>query len=478
MAIKPDVNYVGKITPGGASYPYGSARNVTVPGDGTGTPFEQAWVNDLFGLEQKLLDAANIVPSGNAETILASDYYDALHKIFSPQALCNVAGTVDAIVLTTVLAAPDALADGQIIYFKASGDNTGAVTINRDAFGVKDLKLKDGTALSAGHIKSGQYVQAIYRLAADRYEYLSNNITGIQDLSTVPAVTLSSAGNVGIGETSPSALLHITDSSADSTPGIRIENDVQRWDIKVDGAGAGVLADRFLILDDTGAIAPVSVEKSTGDVELINDLGVGGTLSKAAGTFKIDHPLDPANKTLYHGFVESPRYDLIYRGQAVCKDGKARVSIDKASNMAPGTFEALTQDAQCFTSNNETWDRVRGQVIGGELEILCEADHPVTVDWMVVAERADAYIKSAKGTDKNGHLLVEVDKVAPTEAELELLQDVTMEADKAGERTQRVQDLIGKRGYKLHPEAVGEKHPERRVILKKAPPAPSGKKPA
>ncbi|MHA4807387.1 T9SS type A sorting domain-containing protein [Flavitalea flava] len=33
---------------------------------------------------------------------------------------------------------------------------------------------------------------------------------------------------------------------------------------------------------------------------------VGGTLSKAAGSFKIDHPLDPANKTLSHSFVESP----------------------------------------------------------------------------------------------------------------------------------------------------------------------------
>ena len=33
---------------------------------------------------------------------------------------------------------------------------------------------------------------------------------------------------------------------------------------------------------------------------------VNGTLSKTGGAFKIDHPLDPAGKYLYHSFVESP----------------------------------------------------------------------------------------------------------------------------------------------------------------------------
>src|SRR5208282_1293487 len=32
------------------------------------------------------------------------------------------------------------------------------------------------------------------------------------------------------------------------------------------------------------------------------------------GSFKIDHPLDPANKYLYHSFVESPDMMNIYNG--------------------------------------------------------------------------------------------------------------------------------------------------------------------
>jgi hypothetical protein len=43
-------------------------------------------------------------------------------------------------------------------------------------------------------------------------------------------------------------------------------------------------------------------------------VNVVGTLSKSAGSFKIDHPLDPENKYLYHSFVESPDMKNIYDG--------------------------------------------------------------------------------------------------------------------------------------------------------------------
>ena len=46
------------------------------------------------------------------------------------------------------------------------------------------------------------------------------------------------------------------------------------------------------------------------------NVDVDGNLSKAGGSFKIDHPLDPANKYLYHSFVESPDMMNIYNGNA------------------------------------------------------------------------------------------------------------------------------------------------------------------
>lgn len=174
MAIKPDVNYVGKITPGGASYPYGSARNVTVPGDGTGTPFEQAWVNDLFGFEQKLLNAAGIVPSGNAETILASDYFNALEKLFSRYRVFTDTGVADAVQLAAASGAnPSAYVDGQEVEFFLNNTITGPATIQIAALGAESFTLPGGTAFVGGEIMAGENVRARYDLANTRYELVS-----------------------------------------------------------------------------------------------------------------------------------------------------------------------------------------------------------------------------------------------------------------------------------------------------------------
>jgi len=81
MAINPESQYPGKVAPANADYPYGSARNVTNPGDGTGYPWEAAGVKDWQGFFQSLLVAANIVPSGTPDKVGASQYLDALRVI-------------------------------------------------------------------------------------------------------------------------------------------------------------------------------------------------------------------------------------------------------------------------------------------------------------------------------------------------------------------------------------------------------------
>jgi len=65
---------------------------------------------------------------------------------------------------------------------------------------------------------------------------------------------------------------------------------------------------------------------------------VAGTLSHTAGSFKIDHPLDPANKYLYHSSVESPDMMNIYNGVAVL-DGSGAAVVQ-----LPEWFEALNSD--------------------------------------------------------------------------------------------------------------------------------------
>lgn len=55
-----------------------------------------------------------------------------------------------------------AYAAGQMFYFVAAGDNTGAVTLNINSLGAKNVTKNGTTALAAAEIKSGQTVAVIY----------------------------------------------------------------------------------------------------------------------------------------------------------------------------------------------------------------------------------------------------------------------------------------------------------------------------
>jgi hypothetical protein len=65
---------------------------------------------------------------------------------------------------------------------------------------------------------------------------------------------------------------------------------------------------------------------------------VTGNLQKAGGGFKIDHPLDPANKYLNHAFVESTDMKNVYDG-IVILDANGEAIID-----LPEWFETLNKD--------------------------------------------------------------------------------------------------------------------------------------
>ena len=135
---------------------------------------------------------------------------------------------------------------------------------------------------------------------------------------------------------------------------------------------------------------------------------VFGALTKGSGTFLIDHPLYPAEKQLYHGFVEAPRYDLIYRGRVQLAKGAAVVSVDKDSNMSEGTFAALTQNAQIFVQNETGWTPVRAHLVGGKLRLTSRNPRSTdTVGWLIVAERKDAFIKTVNNVDAQGRLIPE-----------------------------------------------------------------------
>jgi hypothetical protein len=86
-----------------------------------------------------------------------------------------------------------AYAAGQMFYFVATGDNTGAVTLNIDSLGAKAVTRDGSVALAAGDIKSGEVVVVVYD--GTRFQVVSQlNSAGN---ATFANVSITSALNVG-----------------------------------------------------------------------------------------------------------------------------------------------------------------------------------------------------------------------------------------------------------------------------------------
>lgn len=123
-----------------------------------------------------------------------------------------------------------------------------------------------------------------------------------------------------------------------------------------------------------------------GDVMIDGDLNVTGNVSKGGGSFKIDHPLDPENKYLYHSFVESPDMMNIYNGNVTTDgDGDAVVEL-------PEYFEALNRDCRYQLTVIGTFAQaiVMEKIKGNHFRIKTNAPN-VEVSWQVTGIRQDAY---------------------------------------------------------------------------------------
>jgi hypothetical protein len=135
-----------------------------------------------------------------------------------------------------------------------------------------------------------------------------------------------------------------------------------------------------------------------------------GAVSKGSGTFNIEHPLESKKCThrLVHSFIEGPQADLIYRGKINLENGIACVNVDCAARMSEGTFEALNRCAQVFTTNESSWDAIRGKLYGNVLVIESEnTESQDEISWMVIGERQDKHIKETSITDAFGRIIVE-----------------------------------------------------------------------
>jgi hypothetical protein len=278
---------------------------------------------------------------------------------------------------------------------------------------------RDGTgSFSAGTISAvgvqatseGQAVIGTMTLSQDNIAAVTGAATASGDSGFTFGVLGTSASNQGrgvVGQASGNAAVGVIGEIVSGGTGIAVlgkalpgSNGTGVWGesdaaagangfgpdgvdgISHNGGGSGV----FAFNDSTGD-ALAATNQSGGFAAFFNgDVDVDGNLSKAAGSFKIDDPVDPANKYLFHSFVESPDMMNIYNGNVVT-DAEGNAVI-----MLPDWFEALNRDFryQLTVVGQFSQAIVASKVANHQFSI--KTDKPnVEVSWQVTGIRQDAW---------------------------------------------------------------------------------------
>jgi hypothetical protein len=151
----------------------------------------------------------------------------------------------------------------------------------------------------------------------------------------------------------------------------------------------------------SGAVALYTNTAGTGYAAYLDGtVYVAGALTKAGGGFKIDHPLEPEAKYLYHSFVESPDMMNVYNGNVVLDaNGEAAVRL-------PDWFEALNKDFRYQLTCIGGFAPVYiAQKVSNNQFTIAGGTSGLEVSWQVTGIRQDAWANTHR-------LPVEEDKPA------------------------------------------------------------------
>jgi hypothetical protein len=145
----------------------------------------------------------------------------------------------------------------------------------------------------------------------------------------------------------------------------------------------------------------------SGNVTINGNLSVTGSFSAPGKNFKIDDPLDPANKFLYHTSVESPDMMTLYSGVVKLDlHGKAEVSL-------PAYFESLNDNFRYQLTSIGKFEPVYvAREIKNNKFLIAGGHRGTRVSWQVTGIRRDPYAQThrtqpevEKPENERGHYL-------------------------------------------------------------------------
>ncbi|MCB0667330.1 MAG: hypothetical protein KDC80_15995 [Saprospiraceae bacterium] len=206
-------------------------------------------------------------------------------------------------------------------------------------------------------------------------------------------------GGEGLVVRSSSSFSTIDVDASDGDAAFRLlDNGSRKWVIHFDPL------DGSLKFTEFANPTALTISSGTGDVD------IRGNISKGGGSFKIDHPLDPENKYLYHSFVESPDMMNIYNGNTVT-DSKGLSTIT-----LPDYFESLNRDFRYQLTVLGSFARAMIAKEIDENRFTVATDRPnVKVSWQITGVRRDPYaeknripnVVEKKGFNKGRYLYPE-----------------------------------------------------------------------
>jgi hypothetical protein len=214
--------------------------------------------------------------------------------------------------------------------------NTG-VNANGVQFGVSAVGSTTGVYASGS--TTGVSGTGYYGIYGNGNGSGNTGVTGIGNGSG--SIGVYASGDIGIassgvkyGVSASSAAIGVMGAAGNSS----IKNNLPSTTSvgAVFNSGATIYLDQFLPGYNYGLYVAAGTQGDriagaavfNGNVLVQGDFQATGTLSKGGGSFKIDHPLDPANKYFYHSFVEPPDMMNIYNGLVTLdSQGEATVTM-------------------------------------------------------------------------------------------------------------------------------------------------------